>query len=120
MTQPKPDDDDCVDIDYDKDHRDKGRGSGNGMGKRSGFQERKYPHELVATEVRLPEPSKPSDEPDHEHQKTIQVTSNRDMVLPYLQCDVYNSPIPASFLRLWRTQYFQLLGFPHEPSLLTN
>jgi hypothetical protein len=55
--------------------------------------------ELVAIEVGLPEPCKSPDYPDHEHQETIQVASNCDVVLIYLQYDVYDSPIPSSFLR---------------------
>jgi hypothetical protein len=50
-------------------------------------------------EVRLPEPCKSHDYLDHEYQETIQVASNYDMVLIYLQYDVYDSPIPSSFLR---------------------
>jgi hypothetical protein len=53
----------------------------------------------VAIEVRLPEPCRSPDYPDHEHQEIIQVASNRDVVLIYLQYDVYDSPIPSSFLR---------------------
>ncbi|KAM6501510.1 hypothetical protein JOM56_004524 [Amanita muscaria] len=46
----------------------------------------------------LAELCQPSDEPN-EQQKTIHVASNRNVVLLYLQYDVYDSPNPASFLR---------------------
>jgi serine/threonine protein kinase len=36
---------------------------------------------------------------DHQHQKTIQAASKRDMLQLYLQYGVYDSPIPASFIR---------------------
>jgi hypothetical protein len=55
--------------------------------------------ELVAIEVCLPQPHKRPDQPDHKQQKTIQAASKRDMLLLYLQYGVYDSPIPASFIR---------------------
>src|SRR5882762_9496559 len=55
--------------------------------------------EPVAITVCLPEPRKPPHEPDYEHQKTIQVANNRNVVLLFLRYDIYDSPIPATFLR---------------------
>ncbi|KAM6503004.1 hypothetical protein JOM56_002981 [Amanita muscaria] len=52
----------------------------------------------IAIEVRWPELCQPFDKPD-EQQETIHVASNRDVVLLYLKYDIYDSPIPASFLR---------------------
>ena len=82
-------------------------GHGNpsgGVRKSSRFQggtERKDPciDELVTIEVCLPRPCKCPDQPDHQRQKTIQAASKRDMLLLYLQYSVYDSPIPASFIR---------------------
>jgi hypothetical protein len=55
--------------------------------------------ESVAIRVCLPEPRKPPHEPDYEHQKTIQVANNRNVILLFLPYDIYGSPIPATFLR---------------------
>ena len=38
-------------------------------------------------------------QPDLHHQKIIQVASKCDMLLLYLQYGVYDSPVPASFIR---------------------
>ena len=90
-------------------HRVSSRRGGQRAGKRKsgGFQRpagRKVPiDEPVTIEVRWPELYQPLDQPD-ELQKTIHVAGNRDVVLLYLQYDVYDSPIPASFLRLWHRQ----------------
>ena len=53
----------------------------------------------VTIKVCLPPPRKHPDQPDHQQQKTIQATSKRDMLLLYLQYGIYDSPIPASFIR---------------------
>jgi hypothetical protein len=55
--------------------------------------------ESVAIALCLPEPQKPPHEPDYEHQKTIRVANNRNVVLLFLRYDIYDSPIPATFLR---------------------
>ncbi|KAF8623404.1 hypothetical protein AX15_006392 [Amanita polypyramis BW_CC] len=72
---------------YDSRGRRKGRGRGRGRGGNSGRSRgssgRKRPtcDELAAIE------------------RAMDAASNRDVVLLYLQYDVYDSPIPASFLR---------------------
>ena len=45
-----------------------------------------------------PERCQSYDDPDG-HQKAIHMASNCDVVFIYLQYDIYNSPVPASFLR---------------------
>jgi hypothetical protein len=62
--------------------------SGVHMGSRfQGGTGRKDPgvDELVTIEVCLPQPCKRPGQPDHQHQKTIQAASKRDMLLLYLQ-----------------------------------
>lgn len=81
----------------------RGRRGGHGRGQGGGFQgsaEKKDPavDEIAAVEVCRRGPCQPSDEPD-QHQKAIHVVNNHNMVLLYLQYDVYDSPIPALFLR---------------------
>ncbi|KAM6500022.1 hypothetical protein JOM56_003036 [Amanita muscaria] len=71
-------------------------GHGHSGGRRRG--EGHTNDELIAIEVCWPELCHPFDKPD-EQQETIHVASNRDMVLLYLKYDIYDSPIPASFLR---------------------
>jgi hypothetical protein len=61
-------------------------------------QEEKTPG-VDAIEVCLPQYHKRPDQPDHKQQKTIQAASKRDMLLLYFQYGVYDSPIPASFIR---------------------
>jgi hypothetical protein len=121
------DGDDPAGGDNDKDDRDEDRGSGSGhmgdhgnskgrtggggRGNRSSgvrksdrFQggaggEDPGVDELVTIEVCLPQSRKCPDQPDHQHQETIQVANKRNMLLLYLQYGVYDSPIPASFIR---------------------
>ena len=120
-SQPKsPDGDDDKDDRYDDCASESGHkcDQGNSMGRTGGggrsnpsggvrknsrFQGgagRKDPgvDELVTIGVCLPQPRKCPD-PDHQHQKIIQAASKRDMLLLYLQYGVYDSPIPASFIR---------------------
>jgi hypothetical protein len=47
----------------------------------------------------LPEPCKPPHQPDYKYQKIIRVASNRNVILLYLRYDVYDSPVPTTFLR---------------------
>ncbi|KIL63789.1 hypothetical protein M378DRAFT_163974 [Amanita muscaria Koide BX008] len=92
--------------DKDQDDQDNNRGSAPGNGGKdghghSGGRRRGEGHtndELIAIEVHWPELCQPFDKPD-EQQETIHVASNRDVVLLYLKYDIYDSPIPASFLR---------------------
>jgi hypothetical protein len=75
---------------------------GRGRGKRSGFQRKARKNdadvnESVAIKVRFLEPYGHSDK--HEHEYTIQVAEDRDVVLLYLRYGIYDSPVPATFLR---------------------
>jgi hypothetical protein len=81
-----------------------GGNTGGGVRKSSRFQGGaggKYPgvDESVTIKVCLPQPREHPDQPDRQQQKTIQATSKRDMLLLYLQYGIYDSPIPASFIR---------------------
>jgi hypothetical protein len=53
---------------------------------------------MTMIEVFLSESCNPVDEPDYKYQKTIQLANSHDVVLLYLQYDIYNSPIPAVFV----------------------
>jgi hypothetical protein len=118
IPHPKPSDGgDLIGGDKSQGDRDHNRGSGSGHkdgrgrrggrgrgGRRTGKSGRsagkKDPvvDELAAIEVRCPELCQSSNEPD-EYQKTIHEANNRDVVLLYLQYDMYDSLVPASFLR---------------------
>jgi len=64
----------------------RGRRGGHGRGKGGGFQGSANKKDHTVDEIAVVE-------------KAIHVASNRDVVLLYLQYDVYDSPIPALFLR---------------------
>ena len=122
ITQPAPSGDggDFISGNEDQNDQEHNQGSGSGhkdrhgrrgtsrrghrgMGKGGGFQgsaKKKDPtvDDMAAIKVRQHESCQPFDEPD-EHQKTIHMASNRNVALLYLQYDVYDSPIPALFLR---------------------
>jgi Protein kinase domain len=97
----------------DNDKGDRGSGSGykgdhgnpgGGVRKNDQFQggagrKDSVVDELVAIEVCLPQSYKRPDQPDHKQQKTIQAASKCDMLHLYLQYGIYDSPIPASFIR---------------------
>ena len=81
-----------------------GGNPGDGVRKSSRFQRGaggKDPgvDKSVTIKVCLPQPREHPDQPDHQQQKTIQATSKHDMLLLYLQYGIYDSPIPASFIR---------------------
>jgi hypothetical protein len=54
---------------------------------------------MTTIKVFLSESCNPVDEPDYKYQNTIQLANSRDVVLLYLQYGIYNSPIPAVFVR---------------------
>ena len=77
------------------------RGKGE-RGKRSGFQGKAGKKdagvdESAAIKVRFLEPYEHPDQ--HQHEYMIQVAQNRDVLLLYLRYDIYNSSIPATFIR---------------------
>jgi hypothetical protein len=78
--------------------RDRGHGEGGSDELQGSSGEKGPSHELVPIDVHGPCLRQSSDEPD-EHQKMIHVASDRDVLLLYLRYDVYDSLIPASFVR---------------------
>jgi len=53
-------------------------------------------------------------------EKTIQEASTYDMVLLYPRWDMYDSPVPASFVCAMLPIVAHVIHFPHETSALTN